>query len=230
MDPVGEQAVDEAQQDEPDQQDLRDVEVVEGEPENLGVVEILVVPAVQDSIRVNDISTMWLSQKFTSDIQEYLDRYRLLTTNVVLHEPEYIGIKVIARVVANEYSDPDLVATRIDQHLHNFLNPLVPYPEVEDRDRLLESGWQGWSFGKDLFLAEIFSLIQRVPGVRYVLDVDLQKRTVEKDTARVDETTQELMEDVEDRVIGVPDDALIVSLDHEITMVDLDQAMDRNVK
>lgn len=190
--------------------------------EKTGLVEVLVVPSIADSLQVNDLTQLWLSEQFTQDIQRYLDEYRLLTTQVKIREPEYLGVQVKARIVAEEFADPDTIARRVDQHLRNYLNPLVVFPEQEEKDHLLEKGWTGWPFGKDLFTAEIFSLIQRVPGVRYVLDVELLTREVSRDTDRPGKDTDSLpLKDVKEKVIWVGPDRLLCSLQHNITVVNL---------
>lgn len=200
----------------------------EDRQENAGQVEILVVPSVGDALRASDLSRLWLSQQAAQDIVAHLDRFRLLTTSVQVRSPGYTGVRVKASVVADEYSDPTAVAQRVDQHLRNFLNPLMAFPEVEARDQLLENGWNGWPFGKDLFAAEIFALIQRVPGVRYVLDAALETRTVERDTAAINEETSALLAPLAERVLWIPHDSLVLSLDHEINMVPLSQVLESN--
>ena len=191
---------------------------------NIGMVDILVVPAVSDSLRLGDLSRLWISPALAGEIVEFLDQYRLLTTHIKISEPDYLGVKVKARIVPGDFSDPQVVASRVEQHLRNFLNPLVPFPEVEKRDQLLEKGWQGWVFGKDLFSAEIFSLIQRVPGVKYVLDVKISSRTVTRQTdLEVEPSRNEELAEIKDNVLWVPDRTLLCSLQHEIEVVDLSE-------
>ncbi len=196
--------------------------------DNLGVVDIMVVPSVQDSLQVNDLSRLWLAESFKKEIVNYLDRFRLLTTTVRVREPGFVGIKVKANIVAEEFSDPLTVNLRVNQHLKNFLNPLLVYPDLEEKEHLLESGWVGWPFGRDLFIAEIFALIQRVPGVRYVLDVDLYKMDLDKDTLKTYLASPETLQKNEEKVLWIPDDAVVVSLDHEISMMDVAKVFSRN--
>ena len=99
--------------------------------------------------------------------------------------------------------------------------------------------WEGWPFGRNLYVAEIFSLIQRVPGVKHVLDVELSTRPVipgkefppeseepgrddteASDVAREGREVRELST-VDQKVIRVPTDTLLCSLDHEITLAAL---------
>ena len=187
----------------------------------LGIVDLLVVPAVADSLGVGDLSRLHVRENFIEELLTYLDCYRLLTTHVRVKEPEYIGIQVKAQIAVDDFSNPDTVLSRVNQHLLNYLNPLVPFPEREEEDHLLEQGWIGWPFGKNLFTAEIFALIQRVPGVKYVLDVALYSRSVNprSESLNLEEQPQAAL--VEDKVIWVDEEALLCSLDHQITVVEL---------
>ena len=187
----------------------------------LGIVQLLVIPAVADSLGVGDLSQLHLRENLAGELLAYLDRYRLLTTHVRAKEPEYLGIQVKAQIAVDDFSNPDTVLSRVDHHLRNYLNPLVPFPEREEEDHLLEPGWTGWPLGRDLFTAEIFALIQRVPGVKYVLDVSLYSRTVNPRTESLNLEEQPPVTLVEDKVVWVDEEALLCSLDHEITVVDL---------
>jgi predicted phage baseplate assembly protein len=187
----------------------------------LGVVQLLVVPAAADSLAVGDLSRMHVRENFIGELLTYLDRYRLLTTHIQVKEPEYLGVQVKAQIAVEDFSNPDIVLSRVNQHLCNYLSPLVPFPEREEEDRMLEQGWAGWPFGKNLFTAEIFALIQQVPGVKYVLDVELYSRPVNPQAESLNLEEQPPAELVEDKVIWVSEDALVCSLQHEITVVDL---------
>jgi predicted phage baseplate assembly protein len=188
---------------------------------DLGVVRLLVVPAVTDSLAVADLTSLHLNEDFVTSLAKYLDQYRLLTSHLQVCEPAYVGVQVKARVVVDDFSDPETVLSRVDRHLKNFLNPLVPFPQQEEQDNLLERGWTGWPMGKTLFTAEIYALIQRVPGVKYVLDVELASRTVDP---RLDASLpgmQPPLVALEEKYLSVPDDALICSLEHSVEAVGL---------
>ena len=187
----------------------------------LGIVEMLVVPSVTDSLAVGDISRLYVNQLFIEELGSYLDQFRLLTTHVRVKEPEYVGIKVNVKIVVDDYSNPGTVLTRVQHHLSNFLNPLVPFPDVEERDHLLEAGWTGWPFGKSLFAAEVYSLVQRVPGVKYVIEANILSRPVTPKTESVNLDERPLPKQVEEKVLWIPENALICSLDHEVTVIDL---------
>lgn len=193
-----------------------------------GGIQLLVIPAAIDSLRVGDNSSLYLDPDFIKRINRYLDQYRLLTSHVLVREPAYLGIKVKAQIVVDDFSNPEIVIQRVDHHLRNFLNPLVPFPEQQEEDHLLENGWTGWSFGKDLFAAEVFALIQRVPGVKYVMGVDIFSRPVQPKSESVPNGQPKPLDLLEDKVLWMTQDTLICSLDHEIEPVDLSSIKQNN--
>jgi hypothetical protein len=128
---------------------------------------------------------------------------------------------VKARIVVDDYTDPETVLNRINKHLKNLLNPLLPYPQQETEDSLLEKGWIGWPMGKTLFTAEIYALIQRVPGVKYVLEVEIASRPVDPRLESTLPALQTPLTRLEEMFLQVHEDALICSLEHEIVAVEL---------
>lgn len=198
--------------------------VAEGTP-TAGVVELLVVPAVADSLRAGDLSHLALDDYLIKTVTQYLDKYRVLTSIVRVREPSYMGVKVIARVVPADFSHPDTVRQRIDQRLRSYLNPLPLQTSEDITDDFTGPGWEGWIFGKDLFIAELIALIQHVPGVKYVLDVQVQTRQVlprlELPPDAAVNSTLPALTQIDDKVVPVPEDTLICSLDHEIILAGL---------
>jgi predicted phage baseplate assembly protein len=187
-----------------------------------GMLELLIVPAAFDALQVGDISKLQIDQALRQTVVNYLDRYRLLTTTLRVREPTYLGVQVCAQIVPGEYSQPDAVRARVIDSLKNFITPLA-------LDRSEEADWEGWPFGRDLYVAEIYSLIQKVPGVKHVLEVRLNQREVlpsKEPSARGEEdrpeaAAEEALTPVTERRLEVPDDTLLCSLDHQVEIVDL---------
>ena len=92
---------------------------------------------------------------------------------------------------------------------------------------MLQTGekWEGWPFGRHLFTAEVISLIQQVPTVKYVLDVEVSSRPVVpvEENTNMDEVPTGVLSPV-DKVLQIPDDGLLLSLGHEIECVDIEIA------
>ena len=193
-----------------------------------GTVELLVVPAVAEALRAGDLAGLHLDEALIKELEDYLDRYRLLTTILHIREPHYLGIRVRAEIVPAPFAQPETVRVRAAEALRNFISPLpLADPAALDGD-LLDETWEGWPFGRDLYVAEVFSLLQRVPGVLHVLDVQLWQRPVvpRQEPLPAEGHSSSRLTAVEGRVLRVPANALLCSLEHEIVIVDLDEEHD----
>ncbi len=198
-----------------------------------GTIEILVVPAVADSLKVGNLSKLHVDEGLVEIVGKHLDNYRLLTTILRIREPHYLGIKVQAEIVPAEFSLPETVMAGVIESLNNFISPLAFDEDTEQQDGLLGPDWEGWPFGRNLYVAEIFSLIQRVAGVKHVLDVKLSQRPVTPISEASSESEAEAGEDaakgltkVRKKVIRVAADTLLCSLEHEITIATLGEEDD----
>ena len=153
-----------------------------------GTVELLVVPAAFEALQAGDLSKLYLEEDLKEQIRSHLDGYRLLTTTLHIREPNYFGIKVYAEIVVSEYSLPEVVKARVEEGLKCLITPLPlpssvgiaaePGGDGQALDQLFGPDWEGWPFGRDLYVSEIYSLIQKVPGVKHVLEVGLSYRPV----------------------------------------------------
>jgi len=203
-----------------------------------GMLELLVVPAVFDAIRNNDLSKLALDPVLARQIETHLEPYRLLTTSVHVREPQYLGVKVSAEIVATDYSDPEVVRANVRRSLRSFIAPLDISEPGETRDELLGPRWDGWPFGRSLFISELYALIQRVPGVKHVMEVRLSTRPVlpqqeapssgeQMALVPVDpnapprELAEAPLSAVKDRRLEITSDTLLVSLDHDVQVVTL---------
>jgi predicted phage baseplate assembly protein len=189
-----------------------------------GTIELVVVPAAYDALSVGDLTKLRLDPVLVQQVQEHLDKYRLLTTNLRVREPQYIGVKVYAEIVAGEYSQPDVVRARALEALRGFFSPLA-------LDDSRGPDWEGWPFGKNLYLTEVYSLLEKVPGVQYVMVVRVSHRPVtpalegpaavgaEVEAEREEPALTELA--ANQRTLAVPAGALLCSLEHDVQMVTL---------
>jgi len=217
-----------------------------------------VVPAAFDALRAGDLSKLALEPALCDQIQAHLDQYRLLTTTLRVREPAYLGIKVVADIVVAEYSHPDTVRARVKQRLNSLLAPLALYPGAKGEEqnepppavKNAEPNWEGWPFGRDLYVSELYALIQQVPGVKHVIDVQVAYRTVTPNKEKAQPATPDVrptesaLEGAQpgtqagggaeeqaalaltpaghnQRVIQVPGDALLCSLEHDIRVIEL---------
>jgi predicted phage baseplate assembly protein len=193
-----------------------------------GMIELLLVPAVVDELRARDLSALHVDPFLRQTISDYLDQYRLLTTTLSIREPRYLGIKVEAEIVISDFSRPEVVQQRVTQALRNFISPLALELPVDDQNHLMPSNWEGWPFGKALYLSEVYALIQQVPGVKHVVEVQLSQRPIipgreagAQDEAVEEEENGSGLARIEQRRLNIPPDTLLCSLDHEARVVTL---------
>ena len=105
------------------------------------------------------------SKKLVQKVWDYLEPLRVLTTRLHVVGPIYVP-------VGGEF----LIARRADM------------PEKDLREEVLnrladlfrpvpgERGGEGWPFGRDIHLAELYELLEDVPGVDYVPDISLSSK------------------------------------------------------
>jgi predicted phage baseplate assembly protein len=204
-----------------------------------GTLELLIVPAAFDALRAGDRTKLYLDPELIKVIEKHLDQYRLLTTSLRIREPCYVGVKVKAEIVVSEYSRPEIVSGRVKDGLRALISPLALSANGETLSDMMGPDWEGWPFGRSLFVSEIYALIQKIPGVKHVLDVKLSRRTVvpareqtprelqESDESAGAESSasppsgEEALTPVTQKKLDVPADTLLCSLDHEIEIVEL---------
>lgn len=125
-----------------------------------GSVRILVVPVASDSdgqLRLGDLVP---TEDTLRRVTERLDEVRVIGTRVLVEPPTYLGVTVIARLVARPRVNVGRVESEARAALYSFINPLTGGPEGK-----------GWPFGRSVQVGEIFSVLQRVRGVEMVEDV-----------------------------------------------------------
>ena len=191
-----------------------------------GGISVLVVPAVADSLKAGALASLHLEDSLQADLRAHLDQYRLLTSSLTIREPRYYGVQVKARVVPQDFFIPSEVALRVNEELKRYLTPLP----LDDRQPLLQptESWEGWPFGRDLFAAEVISLIQQVPAVKFVLDVEISYRVivpVEEKSLFEEVSSAPLM--AVDKVLRLPPDGLVCSLEHEIETTTIETAYEK---
>jgi predicted phage baseplate assembly protein len=143
-----------------------------------GMVEVLVVPECRNALAVGDLSRLAMPAALVREVENYLDDFRLLTTTLLVREPAYIGVRVFAEIIAEEHMNPEVVRVRVVEALRAFLTPLPLDGKSEFVESVVGGRWEGWPFGRDLYISEILALLQKVSGVRHVKDVQAESRRV----------------------------------------------------
>ena len=121
-------------------------------------VTVLVVP---ESNPENVLSEPNASVGFLKTVCHHLDKHRLITTQIQVDNPMYIEVAVSATLKPLNGYDDDLLKNNADKALVDFLNPFTGYDG------------KGWPFGRDVFISEIYEVIDEVEGVDCVFRVTL---------------------------------------------------------
>lgn len=117
-----------------------------------GIVTVIVVPQFKN---LNEQPQPDIN--FLKSVFRYLDKHRLMTTELFVIPPEYFKITVDAKIVIKPEFLPNTIEENVKEELRTFLNPVTGGP-----DR------QGWPFGRSVYISEIYEIIDRVEGVDYV--------------------------------------------------------------
>jgi hypothetical protein len=188
----------------------------------------VVVPAAHQALANGDYSSLHVTEELRGAVQRYLDRYRLLTAIVRIKDAGFLAVQVHAQILTEDTSRPADVCGRVLDALRAFISPLALPGQEEARALIQEDHWEGWPFGRDLYVSEVYSLIQRVPGVRHVLDLQLSYRPLqpgEEKPFRLEGSEEAgeasalpLLTPMEGRVLKVAPATLLCSLEHQVVV------------
>jgi hypothetical protein len=126
--------------------------------ERAGHITLIVVPRSGYEPEIEDI---------LKTVDDALDTRRLLTTLLHVVAPFYLSVGVQTTIVLK----PDerlpeetgtMIQDRVVQAVQKFLQPLA-----EDGDG------DGWPFGRNVFVSELYDLLDKLEGVDFVVSVDL---------------------------------------------------------
>ncbi len=122
-----------------------------------GIVTVIVVP--------DPAQTDPLAPRFTDAVLQHINPHRMLTTRLFVTLPQYITVRIKARVVIKPEVLPLPLQKKVTQRLDAFLHPLSGGNHKK-----------GWPFGRPLYRSEILTVIDGVPGVDYVETGSLQMK------------------------------------------------------
>lgn len=121
-------------------------------------ISLVIVPIDTDNLTSNNLS------QNPRKLFEFLDARRLLTTQLHLVTPTFVAIAIDAKLIIKDNSQPETVKTLVTEELKRFFHPT-------------QSGkhWlgKGWPFGRSVYISEIYSLLDTIPGVDYVDELSL---------------------------------------------------------
>ena len=121
-----------------------------------GYVTLIIVPDNSDD---KPFPTPELVETVENYIEERASGFLLdaLSPKINVVGPGYIQVSVEADVAYKNISEARQVEQRIRTALAGFLNPLTGGPDGT-----------GWTFGRNVFISEIYEVIENVEGVDYV--------------------------------------------------------------
>ena len=160
-----------------------------------GTVEVLIVPQVAVGGRITP-QTLQPAPELIEEVKKYLDERRLLTTNLVVDSPVYVGVAVEATVMVHKHASVERVQSQIVERLSKYVDPLIGGADGA-----------GWPFGRDLYLSEVLTIMQSVSGVEFVQDATLYQIDMRTGQARA-----------AGQKISLTQDALLFAYDHRITV------------
>jgi hypothetical protein len=140
-------------------------------------------------------------------IAQYLEPRRLLTTRVHVVGVRYVSIGVHLTLHLTRDALEQTVRQRAESALQQFLHPLTGGTEGK-----------GWEFGRDVFVSEIYQLLDRLPGVEFVTPTGTQDELSVRNlqhTEQAIETSQRLLRNADGFLVGVTlFDGELVALRH----------------
>jgi predicted phage baseplate assembly protein len=126
-------------------------------------VRVLVVPAVTD-----DGTGRLRFEQLVPDagslerITTFLDERRTIGSRMVVEPPRYQGVTVVARVRCRRRFLPEQMRNECLAALYRYFHPTVGGPDGN-----------GWPFGRPVHVGEVYSVLQRLPGVELIEDARL---------------------------------------------------------
>ena len=104
-----------------------------------------------------------LPEETRQELTEYLDERRLLTSRLNVRAPAYRWVAVKVQLRAEPGIERAAVEREVLQVLYRFLNPLVGGPTKD-----------GWPFGRDLFVSDVYQSLQQVRYVQFIRSVEMR--------------------------------------------------------
>lgn len=141
-----------------------------------------------------------LSAELRAAVLRELEQRRLVGTLVEVRQPHYLWVSVNATLQVPAGSHPGLVREvreQAERALYQFLNPHTGGPKGD-----------GWPYGRDLNVPELYSLLQRLPSVELVEEVQVSIDEGESGTARR----------AVDMRLTLPPHSLVCSGQHQVTV------------
>jgi uncharacterized phage protein gp47/JayE len=152
-----------------------------------GQVTVIIVPDSKDDKPQPAL-------ELRSIVRQYLEEHSCITLtckgNISVIGPSYVEIKVRADLFVKSIDEASQVEQEAREKLRSFFHPLTGGPEN-----------QGWEFGRDVSVSDIYVLLEDIKGLDHVKNLQLIHDGITS----------------EQDVVGIQDNFLVASGIHEIT-------------
>jgi hypothetical protein len=92
-------------------------------------------------------------------VKQYLSERKVLTNRVHVVDPDYQDIKINMQVAARDKKLAETIRGIIEAHID-------PIQGGEAK--------KGWSLGRNLYKSDLYYLVERIPGIDHVKQIELE--------------------------------------------------------
>ncbi|MFZ0545338.1 MAG: putative baseplate assembly protein, partial [Candidatus Promineifilaceae bacterium] len=128
-----------------------------------GQIYLLVIPRLQKPGRYLEPAELELDAGDVGRLDAYMEDRRLLTTRVDIRPPAYRYVSVRVELRGAPGVPQEAVEAEVLNRLYRFLNPITGGPDGE-----------GWSFGRDLFVSDVYQSLQGTPNVQFIRGLEMR--------------------------------------------------------
>jgi hypothetical protein len=169
---------------------LENLDPVRRYNEQPGHVSVIIVPAGREAYPRPQPTAglLWL-------VKTYLEKRRLVATRVHVVAPRYLRVTVRLTLVVKPDAltlEEDDVRRQAEQAVRRFLHPLTGGPEGA-----------GWPFGRNVYVSELYDLLDRLPVVDYVTNIDPETDGPYPELSVTGGETGRLIHDAQGGLVGV---------------------------
>ncbi|MGK7884135.1 MAG: baseplate J/gp47 family protein [Crocosphaera sp.] len=125
-----------------------------GEPiQKPGHISVIILTKDQDGN-----NNLQPDENIIDKIKEELEPRRLIGTKIHVVGPRYVTISVRLKIVLIKEANESKTRADVEQALQTFFSP---FPNPDEKQL-------GWPFGRDVYVSEIYQLLDEIEGVDYV--------------------------------------------------------------
>lgn len=130
-------------------------------------ISLIVLPDVS-----TDVTRPQPSPELLAALHAWFAPRQLLTVRHHIVAPAYVSIQPTAQLFLESGVDPARVWKRARAEIRDFFHPLASGQYWEG---------QGWPFGRSVYAADLYAILDRIPGVDYVEQVQLRAEAPAQD-------------------------------------------------